>query len=68
MRFFAVEVAQYAQALKILGMQGEERFDKYHRVLSRASWNPLEGGKILLKQLMNGMIGPLVIAIDEHGC
>jgi hypothetical protein len=53
-------------ALKILGMQGEEHFDKYHRVLSRASWNPLEGGKILLKQLMEGMTGPLVISVDEH--
>lgn len=52
--------------LKILGMQGEENFDKYHRILSRASWNPLEGGKILLKQLMDGMAGPLVIAVDEH--
>lgn len=53
-------------ALKILGMQGEEHFDKYHRVLSRASWNPLEGSKILLQQLMAGMTGPLVIAVDEH--
>jgi hypothetical protein len=53
-------------ALKILGMQGEVHFDKYHRVLSRASWHPLEGGKILLQQLMAGMTGPLVIAVDEH--
>jgi len=53
-------------ALKILGMQGEERFDKYHRVLSRASWSPLEGGRILLAQLIGKMTGPLVIAIDEH--
>jgi hypothetical protein len=53
-------------ALRILGMRGEENFDKYHRVLSRASWNPLQGGKILLKQLMEGMTGPLVIAVDEH--
>ena len=53
-------------ALKILGMQGEERFDKYHRVLSRASWSPLEGGRILLAQLIGKMTDPLVIAIDEH--
>jgi hypothetical protein len=53
-------------ALKILGMQGEEHFDKYHRVLSRSSWNPLEGGKILLKQLISNLTGPLVIAVDEH--
>lgn len=53
-------------ALRVLGMRGEENFDKYHRVLSRASWNPLKGGKILLKQLMEGMTGPLVIAVDEH--
>jgi hypothetical protein len=36
-------------ALKILGMQGERHFDKYHRVLNRASWSPVEGSKILLK-------------------
>src|SRR5271166_3696123 len=53
-------------ALKILGMEGEERFDKYHRVLSRDSWKPLEGSKILLKQLMGNMAGPLVVAVDEH--
>src|SRR5271166_3476005 len=53
-------------ALKILGMQGEEHFDKYHRVLSRDAWDPLKGGKILLKQLMGSMTGPLVIAVDEH--
>jgi len=47
-------------------MQGEEHFDKYHRVLSRASWSPLEGDKILLKQLTSRMTAPLVIAIDEH--
>jgi len=53
-------------ALKILGMQGEKHFDKYHRVLNRDAWNPLEGGKILLKQLMGSLTGPLVIAVDEH--
>lgn len=49
-------------ALKILGMEGESRFDKYHRVLSRDSWSPLEGGKILLKRLI-GSMGSVVIMI-----
>ena len=53
-------------ALKILGMQGERRFDKYHRVLSRASWSSFKGSKVLLQQLSKESKGALVIAVDEH--
>ena len=53
-------------ALKILGMQGELHFDKYHRVLSRASWSPLEASRILLRLLIGSTNGPVVIAVDEH--
>lgn len=53
-------------ALRVLGMQGETRFDKYHRILSRASWDPLEGSRILLKKLIEDEKGAIVIAVDEH--
>jgi hypothetical protein len=47
-------------------MKGEERFDKYHRVLSRDKWDPLSGAKILLNMLVGDSTEPIVIAIDEH--
>jgi hypothetical protein len=53
-------------ALRILGMKGEKRFDKYHRVLSRDKWDPLKGAKILLGMLVGDYNDPVVIAIDEH--
>lgn len=53
-------------SLKILGMQGEARFDKYHRVLSRAKWSPLAAGRILLQKLIGTSTDPVVIAVDEH--
>ena len=54
--------------LKVLSMNGEERFEKYHRVLNRVKWEPLKGAKILLLQLLEcfPLQGPIVIAIDEH--
>jgi len=53
-------------ALRVLGMKGEKCFDKYHRVLNRDKWNPLEGSKILLDMLLGSDAEPVVIAIDEH--
>ena len=52
--------------LKVLGMHGEKRFDKYHRVLSRDKWSAVQGAKILLNQIVDKIDGPIVIAIDEH--
>lgn len=52
--------------LRVVGMKGEERFEKYHRMLNRVKWSPLEGSKILLSQLVAFCTGPVVIAIDEH--
>ena len=34
--------------LRVMGLGGERRFEKYHRVLSRACWSGLQGAKILL--------------------
>lgn len=53
-------------ALKILGMHGESRFDRYHRVLSRAQWSALKGGRLLLEQIISKASGDVVIAVDEH--
>lgn len=53
-------------ALKTLGMRGENGFDKYHKVLNRAKWSPLDGSKILLEQLLGSKDETVVIAVDEH--
>jgi hypothetical protein len=53
-------------ALRILGMEGEARFDKYHRVLNRDKWCPLQGGRILLQQIIGESCTEIVIAVDEH--
>jgi hypothetical protein len=54
-------------ALKVLGLQGEQAFANYHRVLNRAQWNALEGAKILLLQIIKTLgITELVVALDDH--
>jgi len=54
-------------ALKVMGLQGEQAFAKYHRVLNRDQWNALEGAKILLLQIIKALgITELVIALDDH--
>jgi len=54
-------------ALRAMGLANERGFEKYHHVLSRASWSGLQGAKILL-----GLLLPLlpagweiIILIDE---
>jgi len=53
--------------LRILGLEGGQRFHKYHRVLSLASWSCLKAGRILLGQLLDCLLtaGPIVVGIDE---
>jgi hypothetical protein len=54
-------------ALKVLGLQGEQAFENYHRVLNRAQWNALKGAKILLLQIIKALgITELVVALDDH--
>lgn len=55
-------------SLRVLGLEGERAFEKYHRVLNRAQWNSLKGAKILLLRLIKSLNleGPLVFAIDDH--
>lgn len=53
--------------LRVMGLQEERNFSKYHRVLSRAQWNSLALSKILLGLLI-GLLPkswPILIAIDE---
>lgn len=47
-------------------MEGEKRFDKYHRLLSRDKWDICNASKILLKLLCGDNDAPIIIAIDGH--
>ena len=56
-----------ASVLRVMGLGGERRFEKYHRVLNRARWSGLQGAKILLGLLI-GILPrdwPLEIVADE---
>ncbi len=53
--------------LCVLGLDREERFHRYHRVLSRANWSSLGAGRVLLALLIRSFCpdGPLMLGIDE---
>jgi hypothetical protein len=50
-----------------MGLGGERRFEKYHRVLNRARWSGLQGAKILLGLLIVLLPAwlPVEIGVDE---
>jgi hypothetical protein len=56
-----------SSALRAMGLALEKRFERYHRVLSKAKWNEFALSKILLglliKLLSHG--APIIIAMDE---
>lgn len=57
-----------AAALRYLGWQDRSNFNKYHHVLSRASWSGLKVSKLLLHLLITTFAnptGPLEFVIDE---
>jgi hypothetical protein len=57
-----------SSALRAMGLDSEKRFDRYHRVLSRASWSSLEVGRVLLGLLVEAFVpegAPLVVGIEE---
>lgn len=56
-----------AAVLRVLGLGTQRRFEKYHRVLSRARWSGLHGAKVLLGLLVPLLPpgGPVVVGIDE---
>ena len=53
--------------LRVMDLQEERNFSKYHRVLSRAQWNGLALSKILLGLLIKIIpeSWPILIAVDE---
>ena len=56
-----------ASVLRVMGLGGERRFEKYHRVLNRARWSGLQGAKILLGLLIALLPKdwPLTVVADE---
>ena len=56
-----------ASVLRVMGLSEERRFEKYHRVLSRARWSGLQGAKILLGLLITMLPAswPILIGVDE---
>ena len=56
-----------ASALQAVGLRGERRFCRYHRVLSRAIRSSREASRILLGLLVEAFApeGPLVLGVDE---
>jgi hypothetical protein len=57
-----------SSALRAMGLNQEERFHRYHRVLNRASWSGREASRLLLGLLVKVFVpegDPLVVGIDE---
>lgn len=56
-----------AAVLRVVGLGGERRFEKSHRVLSRAQWSGLQGAKILLGVLVRLVPRewPVWVGVDE---
>ena len=57
-----------SSTLRAMGLDQEERFHRYHRVLSRASWSSLKVSRVLLGLLVEAFVpegSPLVVGIDD---
>ena len=55
-------------ALRVLGLEKEAPFGKYHRVLNRAHWSPMVCSRILLSLILWLLVSaeaPIVLLIDE---
>jgi hypothetical protein len=54
-------------ALRVVGLGESPHFQRYHRVLNRASWSSLAASRVLLRLLVAAFVpdGPLVVGIDE---
>ncbi len=54
-------------ALRVMGLGQTEHFQRYHRVLNRASWSGRAASRVLLSLLVSTFVpdGPLVIGVDE---
>ncbi len=56
-----------AAALRVVGLGQTPHFQRYHRVLNRASWSALAASRLLLRLLVATFVpdGPLVVGVDE---
>ena len=57
-----------ASALRVMGLSGDRNYARYHHVLNRAAWSPLQVSRVLLRLLLQHLDrgnGPLVFGIDE---
>ena len=57
-----------ASALRVMGLEDEPRFEKYHRVLNRNRWQPMLLSRLLLGLIIKFCVPagmPLFIAVDE---
>jgi hypothetical protein len=57
-----------SSTLHVMGLDQEDRFHRYHRVLSRASWSSLKVSRVLLGLVVEAFVpegSPLVVGIDE---
>src|SRR6266516_558544 len=56
-----------AAALRVMGLEQEPRFERYHRVLNRACWSSLTASRVLLGLLVAVLVprGPLLVGLDE---
>ncbi len=55
-------------ALRVMGLDDDDGFAKYHHVLNRAAWSSLRLSRVLLTLLIQHLAqgdGPLVFGIDE---
>ncbi len=54
-------------ALRVVGRAQTPHFQRYHRVLNRASWSALAASRVLLRLLIATFLpdGPLVVGVDE---
>ncbi len=41
-----------AATLRVMGLSGDRNYARYHHVLNRAAWSPLEASQILLRLLL----------------
>ena len=53
--------------LRVLGLEQEPHFQKYHRVLNRARWSSVAVARVLLGLVVGTFVavGPVVIGIDD---
>ena len=55
-------------ALRAMGLDRHQRFHRYHRMLSHASWSSLKASRVMLGLLVERFVpegDPLILGLDE---